>query len=248
MSNIMESLSTAQPADIPGITHHALLFGLIAQEILLKVGEEKGGKALRKAVRRYAEQRGKRMADRASRWGYRPDTFAFLVFGEWQAMPGEVEVQATNGSEGYTIQVIQCPWYAAWQANNLENAGKYYCMEVDESLARGFNPEVKLETRHIRPLEGIACEFVYHDVYLKGIHRWRYQFAKRFYPGKHAVMPWEYHLGHLYKTIREILIEEAGEEAESAVQTSLDQFSARFGKDLTQKIIDYQETDFNRLP
>ena len=45
---------------------HAILFALIARQVVTRYGEEMGLPALRKAIRRYGEQRGRRMA--LARW------------------------------------------------------------------------------------------------------------------------------------------------------------------------------------
>jgi hypothetical protein len=51
-------------------TDHALLFAWIGREVVQRVGEEKGEAIMRKAVARYARQRGQRMALRAQANGH----------------------------------------------------------------------------------------------------------------------------------------------------------------------------------
>jgi hypothetical protein len=229
-------------------SHHALLFAWIAQEIIKTAGEERGGAVLEKAVCRYAMQRGKRMALRAQRDGFPRDMFAFMVYGEWQAAPGETVTKVNRVGKDVMVQVIQCAWYQAWEKAGLESEGKFYCAAIDAGLAQGFNPSLPFDVRGIRPHTGKPCEFVYHGANLNGLNLLRYWFAKRFRPGNSAIMPWEYHIGHLYKTLREVIIEELGIEGEKAVDAGLDHFSAMFGKDITRVIAQYQLVDFNHLP
>jgi len=42
--------------------HHALLFTSISKQVINQLGKKKGKQLLRKAVRRYGQQRGQRMA------------------------------------------------------------------------------------------------------------------------------------------------------------------------------------------
>jgi hypothetical protein len=50
--------------------HHALLFTSISKEVIDKIGEKNGEKLLGKAVMKYGQQRGKRMALRAKKNGH----------------------------------------------------------------------------------------------------------------------------------------------------------------------------------
>ena len=49
--------------------HHALLFTCISQSVILEIGEKDGGPVLRDAVKKYGEERGRRMALRAQKFG-----------------------------------------------------------------------------------------------------------------------------------------------------------------------------------
>ena len=67
-------------------------------------------------------------------------------------------------------------------------------------------------------------------------------------PGKRAILPWEYHVGHLFKAFSDVLIAELGLTGREAVDTALSEFAARFGEEAAQIVRDYQTTDFISLP
>jgi hypothetical protein len=63
-----------------------------------------------------------------------------------------------------------------------------------------------------------------------------------------AVMPWDYHLGHLYKTIREEVIDELGEVGAEAIHLAMAEFAREFGEDAAKIVLSFTETDFDSLP
>lgn len=221
-------------------THHALLFAWIAQEVIRSVGEPRGQAAVRTAVRRYGEQRGGRMSQRAAGNSQDLDMTAYMAYGEWQAPPGMFET-AQDSKEGTPrSRIFRCPWHQAWVANGVNEAGRLYCLEIDTSLARGFNPELQLDVNSTRSNGAEACEFIYHDADSNKL-------AAMEIDRSLTVMPWAYHLGHLYKTMREVLAQELGAEGEAAAQAGLDVFAQRFGAEAAQAIHSYQATDFDHI-
>jgi hypothetical protein len=67
-------------------------------------------------------------------------------------------------------------------------------------------------------------------------------------PGKRALMAWDYHIGHLYKTIGEVVIEELGQVGQEAVRVALAEFASCYGEEAAQIVAEYQDTDFSNLP
>jgi len=61
-------------------------------------------------------------------------------------------------------------------------------------------------------------------------------------------MSWEYHIGHLYKTMREVVIQELGQAGQAAINEAVAGFAQRYGDKAAQMIVAYQDTDFDRLP
>ncbi|MBN1148292.1 MAG: L-2-amino-thiazoline-4-carboxylic acid hydrolase, partial [Anaerolineales bacterium] len=116
-------------------THHALLFAWISRAIVQRVGEPQGAAAVRRAVRRYGEQRGGRMAQRAQADGQELSMTNFLVYGEWRySDPAHAESEKAVAPPNYQTFVKRCPWNTAWLEAELLQYGRLYCLEIDRAL------------------------------------------------------------------------------------------------------------------
>jgi hypothetical protein len=215
--------------------HHALLFAWMARAVIARVGEERGEAVIRKAVRRYGEERGHRMALRAGADGEPLSMANYLAYGEWSADPQESEQVMVEEDARVRMTVRRCPWHAAWAENDLMAYGRLYCLEIDEALVRGFDATLRLEVSLTRPNDGESCEFVFHGVEDR-------------VPKRGRVMEWAYHLGHLYKTVGDVTVEELGEAGREAVRDAFRAFARRYGEEAAQVVLGYQDVDFGRLP
>ncbi len=219
-------------------THHALLFAWLARAVAQREGEARGEAIVRRGVRRYGEQRGHRMALRAEADGWPLDMNAYRAYGEWRAPEGSTSAELVREAPDPVQHVLECPWHRAWQDEALMPYGRLYCLEVDHALARGFGPDIRLGVNSIKSSGDDCCEFVYHGADLEsGVQ-----------PRGQTVMPWEYHLGHLYKTMTEVLVEEMGEEGEAAARDALAEFAARYGQDAARIVEVNAAAAFDRLP
>jgi hypothetical protein len=218
-------------------THHALLFAWIAQAAVECAGQEQGQAAVRQAVRRYGEQRGGRMAQRAQADGQPLDMTRYMAYGEWQAALELFETEMDAIPEAPRSLVFRCPWHQAWVENGVNEAGRLYCLEIDEALARGFNPALRLEINGTRSNGADFCEFVYHNADLKAL-------AETAVDRSRTVMPWDFHLGHLYQAMFRVLGEELGPPGKQAAEAGLAVFANHFGAEAAQRVRAYLEVDF----
>jgi hypothetical protein len=224
-------------------THHALLFAWISRAIIQRVGWERGEAAIRKATRRYGEQRGRRMALRARANGRELSMTNFLVFGEWRGseQSGAESEKSAVGADVLSCVRI-CPWNTAWVDEELLPYGRLYCREIDHALVRGYNPELELDVRQTLSNDGEPCEFIFHQADLEEAGRISADLGDR------AVMSWAYHCGHLYATFSQALIEDFGQVGEDAVEGAMLEFATRFGERTTRLVRSYQDVDFDNLP
>lgn len=229
-------------------THHALLFSWISRAVINAVGEEKGEIVIRKAVVKYAIQRGKRMALRAEANGDELTMTNYMAFGEWEAGEGEMEHRFLEVIPDAKMQVLKCPWHTIWEENDLMQYGKYFCMEVDEALVKGFNEDLVLEIKGTRTGGDDVCDFNFKGANLTDENMEKLFYRKTVKPGKKAIMSWEYHAGHLYKTIGEVIFDELGEQAKIIMEASLNDFVDKYGEEATRIVKSYKQTDFNKLP
>lgn len=228
--------------------HHAVLFGLIAKEILERVGNEAGEAALRAAIRRYGEQRGRRMALRALANGDELSMTNFLIYGEWRSGTGLGQHELKVEGADIRMVVPRCPWALTWMEADLSHYGRLYCLEIDQALVRGFNPNLIIEVNRTLTNDGEPCDFLFdHAALLEG-DTLAYIREKSADLAGRTVMPWDYHCGHLYKTLEEVLAEELGVAGRESVRAALEDFANRFGVEAAQVMLNYQTTDFYQLP
>jgi hypothetical protein len=220
--------------------HHALLFAWVAREVLARTEDERGEAILRQAVRRYGEQRGSRMAQRAQRDGQPVDMTAYLAYAEWQAAPELFETSRQPVPGGASSHVFRCPWQQAWLDNGVSAAGRLYCLEIDEALGRGFGLSENLLVTGTLSNGEARCEFIYPGADLERLQDMPVDPSRR-------VMPWVYHLGHLFAVLRSVLATELGEAGTAALQAGLEQFRAQFGEDAAQQMLEAAGGDFNTV-
>jgi len=228
--------------------HHALLFAWISRAVIHNCGEERGAQIVRAGVQRYGEERGHRMALRAQANGHTLSMTNYLAYGEWQAEPGETDQEIVERTPDARVRVNQCPWYSAWEEAQLLPYGRIYCQVVDEALVKGFNPQLKLDVESTLSSDEKPCDFVFHNANLNLLNLLGLSLKKTIKPGKSALMPWEYHLGHLYSTMHAVLVEQLGEAGEAAMREALGEFVAQFGEPAAQVVKSYQSMDFSKLP
>lgn len=118
---------------------------------LKEIFGDRGEAAFLHATRYYGEQRGRRMAQRAIRDG-KPLTYeTYCQYGEW-VNTEEVKAQGlgnqsetTSLSPDFQIHIHVCPWHTQFKNMGLPEAGLLYCKDLDASISRGFNPEIRYE-------------------------------------------------------------------------------------------------------
>lgn len=228
----------SDPITSLGPRQHAALFAWIAREVMQRAGEE-GEALIRAGIRRYGEERGRRMALRA--WvARRPlDMTHYLAYGEWRATPGESVRRLLQEAPDAHMEIVRCPWHACWQALGLTTLGRLYCEEIDLALVRGFNPTLVLEVKRLLTAGAPCCEFVFRGADLTQ--------PVSLPVGVPTVMLWDYHLGHLYWTLHRVLVEALGAMGEQAMRTALDTFAVHYGASAAAQVEAYRDTDFTDI-
>lgn len=141
--------------------HHALLFGLVAKTVFEQVGKEAGEAAIQVAVRRYGEQRGRRMALRALVNGDELSMTNFLIYGEWRSGTGLGQHEISVEGAHVRMVVPRCPWALTWMEADLSHYGRLYCQEIDQAIVRGFNPNQIIDVNKTQTNDGEPCDFLY---------------------------------------------------------------------------------------
>ena len=228
-------------------THHALLFGWLSRALIEEVGEQKGKVVVSKALRKYGEERGRRMALRAKSSGHVLDVANFFVYAEYRPISGVMKAKVTERSHNFTLEVSRCPWCDAWTENGLLPYGRLYCLDIDEAVLRGFNPNLKIDIEGTLSNGAEKCKLVYREANLTLLSYLLIGLKRAMRPGKKVVMPWEYHVGHLFKTFETSIIEDLGELGRKASASALREFSKRWGESATRQVLAFRTIDFTKI-
>ena len=146
-----------------GAGHHAVLFGALAEGVLSAFGD-KGKELLEKAVIRYGNERGQRMAKRALKNGDPLDMASYFAYGEWGVTGGFEKTAPKKDCPYLHYHVTKCPWCTAWEEAHMMEYGQYYCRSVDAAILQGFNPELKMELPVWHSMPGADhCDFNWLD-------------------------------------------------------------------------------------
>lgn len=229
-------------------THHALMMAWISKAVVDAVGEEKGEQIIRRAVVRYGNQRGRRMAMRAEANGHPQTMTNYFAYAEVKLKRGDFKMELLERSPHVRGRTSTCPWTVAWEKNDLMEYGRYFCREIDRAVVQGFNDDLVLEVNATMSNGAEYCDMTFVDANFTLPKMAGVAWKKMVSPGRSVVMPWEYHVGHLYKTLGEVITEELGEEAAEVMATALKDFTDRYGEAARDTVLAHQTTDFDRLP
>lgn len=226
-------------------SHHAMLFAFLAKQAIDAFGEA-GKAAVTAGVVRYGEQRGHRMALRTLADGNELNVENYLVYGEWEAFPGQMDLRFPAYDPEVRMQNYRCPWHTEWSKRGLLEYGRYYCKDVDAALARGYNG-MSLNLIANRTLGDECCDFVFEGCSVPK-ERMKAFADKRAKIGSKAKMPWEYHVGHIYRTMREAIVGAFGEAGEQAVDRALKEYCAEYGEAARDLVLSYANVDYDVMP
>jgi hypothetical protein len=139
----------------------ALLYYHLTKEIL-SADPERGREIIRRAIRSFGLDRGKRIAERVKRQGL-PLTIENLHrFYDMPIVSGW-EPKGECRSDGYYSRTEACTFADVWQQLGYAEIGRLYC-EVDPAIREGYNPDIEyLSTSNI--LDG--------DPYCSSVSRYR---------------------------------------------------------------------------
>jgi hypothetical protein len=246
LSILHEEINMSKKDGQHGFTevHHALLFAWIGKAVVEQAGEQTGEAILRKAIRQYGEERGRRMALRAQANKHALSMVNYIGYGEYKISPGEMELKTIQRSPHARICISRCPWHTTWKEDGSLALGRLYCLEIDQALVHGFNPALQLDVKGTRTSGAAECEFVYHDADLTLPNYLLIAYRKAVRPGVKAVMPWDYHVGHLFTTLEKVIVEELGEQGQRAIEAGLVEFAERYGAQAMQRVAASRSKDY----
>jgi hypothetical protein len=223
--------------------HHAVILSLFFAHLAKAYGEN-GKNTFIKAAQTYGEQRGRRMSLRALRDGNRLDFDAYFAYSEWSPSPGAYDMSVTAGAGVVDERVTRCPWAATFREEDAVECGVAYCSEIDAAIVRGFSPSLRLDlesTQH----RGGCCRFYFRDARITNdTMNARDRLVP---PGAVVVMPFDYHVAHVFHTFRHTVEDVYGGEGAGMAALVHALLAERFGPIVTGVLEEYRNADFTRL-
>lgn len=203
---------------------------------------ERGQAAFLHATRYYAEQRGRRMAQRAIRDGQKLTFETYCRYGEWVNTEEVKQLGVANKSEKISTEpdsvthIYICPWHTQFKEMGLAEAGLAYCKDLDASICRGFNPEISYET--IQTLHD-------HDCCIQIVKKSGLQQGQTIQRRPEGLKNFEYHCAHSYWSYNEVTAAIFGAEGEVVNAKILQEFSNDYGTSMADTLASYRGTNFN---
>ena len=211
-------------------------------EKLTELDPLRGEAAYIHAIRYYGHQRGRRMAMRAIADGRELTHEVFQEYNELIATSGDGVVPADGElislSPDYELHITNCPWHDQFCEMGARKAGSVYCSLIDEATCGGFNP--KLVFRAEGSLnDSPYCTHIVEKTYYKAFPDapQKKEYAHTF----------DYHCAHLYFSCREALISTLGETGERAAEEVRKAFTEKYGMEMTERLLSFENCNFNTL-
>lgn len=203
---------------------------------------ERGEKAFVHGTQYQAEQRGRRMAQRAIRNGEELTYETYCRYGEWVNTEEIKDMGVANASEvidwgpDFKTHITRCPWHTQFQEMGLVEAGHVYCEHLDNSICRGFNPYLTfdvLQTLH----KSDYCIHVIKDAGLT-VDSDR---SKR----PEGVRPFEYHCAHAFWSYSEVAAAIFQAEGQQVAAKVLADFTGDHSQEMADALMKYKDVNFN---
>lgn len=211
---------------------HAYVYGVIAQEIM--AGCECSEKVLEEAIKVYGLQRGSRMGQTCDAFGDTRSMQTYMAYGEWAPAPGEMDIAIPEESPSAVWNVKRCPWSQEWAESGMTDVGKFYCKYVDRELVHGFRSDLELGTGTTQTNGDAFCYFKWTGADMTPEHKAENAaIAKKV--GSVRLKTWAYHMGHIYKTMGEIVEKQCGADVRAAVYAKAD---ARLAEKYGEKMVE----------
>ncbi len=225
------------------IEHHAMLFALLSRQAITRCGEA-GKEAILEGMDVYGKERGARMAANALANGDPLTTWANQAYGEWVPdYPGQMEFGQLQTEPTLQTYIAKCAWCDAWKKHNITEYGKYYCVNVDNAVYQGFNPDfVCTPTTTSMSWGGERCEFDWGNPVTEEENK--AIAAKKAELGSSCQKDFNFHTAHIKSTISKVLVDKLGDDGQQAVDAALAEFAGLFGQEYLDVLAEYDGYKF----
>lgn len=224
-----------------GIEHHAVLFALLSKYAWELCGDE-GQHAILEGMTTYGMERGKRMASRALADGEELNVLTNQLYGEWTPGPEDaMESGFLQTEPSLQTYVTRCPWCDAWKKHKLLDYGKYYCVNVDKAVFKGFREDFNCTILSTQlSFGGTRCEFDWqHPLTASDLEQLN---VKRKKLGTSRTKDFNFHTAHLYYSLKKSLIYSLGTKGEEIAEAAILEYIEKFGPEYFDVLKTYEAT------
>lgn len=209
------------------IEHHAVLFALFAK-YTIEGFEEKGKEIIYTGIENYGQERGKRMAERASANGEALNFVNSQAYGEWVSEKGQMEFGIVSMEPEYISNVTKCEWCESWKKHNLLDYGKYYCINIDSAVFNGFNEKFHMEATSNLSFGADHCEFHWgNPINQEDVIELSKKKAEL---GNSCIRDFNFHTAHLLHSMSATLKNDLGEDGKVIIEKALEKYVEIFGE------------------
>lgn len=225
------------------IENQAVLFALLSK-YTNKLCPELGKEIIQEGMIHYGNQRGKRMAENAISNGDPLTLWANLAYGEWNPdYPEQMEFGNIQTKPVLKTYISKCAWCEAWEKYDLIEDGKYYCVNVDNAVFQGFNPEfLCTPLTESMSFGGSRCEFDWGKS-LSEEDQIKLNDKKKEIGNKFK-KDFDFHTAHIYYAITDVLKNKLPEKADEIIKKASDDYIELFGKEAYDVIFTFSKKQF----
>ena len=226
--------------------HHAALFGYLASEVFHRHPDE-APEVLKDAVITYGEERGGRMGKRAAIDGLPLNMNTYMLYREYPVEQDKFGGPSENLPNGdFHSSPEKCPWSTQWRDLGLDQYCGVYCRHIDNALARGFHPDVLIESKGNLTDGDQRCELWFYGANMddpenvKKMREWGPRIKN-----SNAIKDFDYQLAHTYASISKTLRKYfPGVEADRLLAAAIEKFEALYGKGYADEFLALTGQDF----
>lgn len=224
-------------------SHHASILVEFYQLLRETCGQERGVAIFMTAARAYGRRRGRRMAMRALRDGNPLDMTSYFAYGELLSTEGAYKGYYTAAPGMVHEHQDACPWAAEFHANCMA-CGVDYCREIDNSVIRGFNPNLGFEcpqNMHLTP----SCDFYYRGPEIQA--DFMETFSARLPEGAVTKREMAYHCGDVYQMFCHVVSQVLPQQCDAIVTQVRANLQAKYGDGFLPALDSFADTDFEKI-
>lgn len=225
------------------IENQAVLFALLSKYAMLQCGDE-GKEVIQEGMIKYSEERGRRMAANAAAHGDPITMWTNQTYSEWKPdYDGQMEFGYLEKEPALKSYISKCAWCDAWKKYNLLEYGKYYCVNVDKAVFRGFCKDFECIPKEPRmSFGGERCEFNWGLPLTPEDEK--KMTARKIEIGSKYMKDFNFHTAHLYFTITSVIKRKLPDDADEIISKATEDYINIFGDKDYDALFNFSKNDF----